>query len=54
MSFNHGTKHLSGQQQAIIRQRETNDKLLKESQDKKEEEVTEVEVEEETEIKETE
>lgn len=53
MSFNHGTKHLSGQQQAIIRQREANEKLLKEQKEKKEK-VTEVEIEEETEIKKTE
>ena len=36
MSYNHGTKHLSGQQQAIIRQREANDKLLKEESKKRE------------------
>ena len=27
MSFNHGTSHLSGQQKAIIRQREKNDEI---------------------------
>lgn len=38
MGFNHGTKHLSGQTQAIIREREENDKRLKEEAKKKQEE----------------
>jgi len=53
MGYNFKMQGKDPQAQAIVRQRETNDKLLKESQDKKEE-VTEVEVEEEAEIKETE
>lgn len=39
MSFNFGTKHLTGQQQAIIRQREKNDELLK-KENKKQNEIT--------------
>ena len=34
MSFNHGTSHLSGQQQAIIRQREKNDEIRKQESKK--------------------
>ena len=34
MSFNHRTSHLSGQQQAIIRQREKNDEIRKQESKK--------------------
>lgn len=46
MSFNHGAKHLSGQQQAIIKQNEANDKLLREQSRKLKEEKGKEEIEE--------
>jgi hypothetical protein len=35
LGFRHDTKHLSGQQQEIIRQRDKNGKLVKEQSDKR-------------------
>lgn len=37
MGFNYGTRHLSGQQQAIIKQREKKDEILKQESEKQDE-----------------